>query len=237
MITTIAHRGEPRGHRENTLPAIEAGVAAGASMVEIDLRLTADGHLVVLHDRTLERLWGDPRAVEAVTFADLASAHRSPAAEWSIPTADEAVDLIVALDSQVMLDVTSVSIGLATAALVEDRGIADRVLYAGDLAALAAIRERQPTAAIALSWESPEPPGDPVWATVAPRFFNPEWVLVDEQLVADAHAAGRLVSTWTVDDPVEMERLVRIGVDAIISNEIASLVAVVADSATRQPKG
>jgi glycerophosphoryl diester phosphodiesterase len=230
MVMTIAHRGEPRGHRENTLPAIRSAVAAGAEMVEIDLRLTADNELVVLHDPTLERLWGDPRAIAQVSFEDLAKAHRQRTAEWSVPTADEALDLIVALDSRVMLDVTSVPIGLAACALVERRGLVDRVLYAGDTRALAAIRALQPAAAIALSWGHPTPPGDEVWTEVAPQYFNPEWVLLDERTVTATHAAGRLVSTWTVDDPGQMARLAEIGVDAIISNQIAALVGVVQDA-------
>ena len=62
-VTAIAHRGEPVGHRENTLPAFEAAVALGADMVEIDLRRTRDGAIVVLHDQTLERLWGRAASV------------------------------------------------------------------------------------------------------------------------------------------------------------------------------
>jgi glycerophosphoryl diester phosphodiesterase len=226
MITTIAHRGETRGNRENTLPAIQAAVDAGADIVEIDLRLTADSQLVVLHDPTLERLWSDPRAVAQVTFADLTEAHRQPTADWSIPTADQALDLIVALDSRFMLDVTSVPIGLATCAMVERRGLVDRVLYAGDTRALAAIRAAQPAAAIALSWERSTPPDEQVWAEVAPQYFNPEWVLVDEQVVESTHDAGRRVSTWTVDDQEQMTRLAWMGVDAIISNRIDVLVGV-----------
>ena len=230
MTMTIAHRGEPRGHRENTLPAIQAGVDAGADMVEIDLRLTADGQLVLLHDPTLQRLWGDPRPVAEVPFADLAAAHRRPSAEWSVPTLDEALDLIVALDSRFMLDVTSVPIGLATHAAVQARGVSDRALYAGETKALAAIRERQPDAEIALSWGSATPPDDDVWTRVAPQYFNPEWVLLDEEIVTRTHAAGRLVSTWTVDDPDQMRRLVALGVDAIISNQIAALVGVMTEA-------
>ena len=161
MTTAIAHRGEPRGNRENTLPAIEAAVAAGADMVEIDLRLTADDRLVVLHDPTLERLWDDPRPVSSVSFGDLAAAHRAPGGAWSLPTAEEALDLVAQLGTQVMLDVTSVAIGLATQALVRERGLDAHVLYAGDTEALARIRERQPGAAIALSGAS-DPPGEEV---------------------------------------------------------------------------
>ena len=53
VVVAIAHRGEPVGHRENTLPAFAAAVALGADMVELDLRRTRDGAIVVLHDQTL----------------------------------------------------------------------------------------------------------------------------------------------------------------------------------------
>ena len=59
----IAHRGEPFGCRENTLPAFEAAVSLRADMVEIDVRRTADGAVAVVHDPTLDRLWGIDRLV------------------------------------------------------------------------------------------------------------------------------------------------------------------------------
>ncbi len=57
-VTAIAHRGDPFAARENTLPAFAAAAAGGADWVELDLRRTRDGEIVVLHDQTLERLWG-----------------------------------------------------------------------------------------------------------------------------------------------------------------------------------
>lgn len=56
----IAHRGDPSAHRENTLAAVMAAVAAGADAVEVDVHLAADGTPVVVHDETFERLWDDP---------------------------------------------------------------------------------------------------------------------------------------------------------------------------------
>jgi glycerophosphoryl diester phosphodiesterase len=56
-VLAIAHRGDPLGHRENTLPAFAAAVAQGADMLELDLRRTRDGAIVVLHDQSLLRLW------------------------------------------------------------------------------------------------------------------------------------------------------------------------------------
>ena len=60
-----AHRGFSTAAPENTLPALEMALAAGADVAEIDVKLTRDGHLVLMHDATLDRtttIPGDPRA-------------------------------------------------------------------------------------------------------------------------------------------------------------------------------
>ena len=57
-VAAIAHRGDPVRERENTLPAFASASAMGADWVELDLRRTRDGEIVVLHDQTLGRLWG-----------------------------------------------------------------------------------------------------------------------------------------------------------------------------------
>lgn len=225
MLRAIAHRGEPRGHRENTLPAIRAAAAYGPDLVEIDLRLTADGEVVLLHDPTLRRLWEDRRAIDAVTASELREVGR-PDGDCRVPTLHEALDVAAELDLGYMLDVTSAPIGLAVADVLAARGREDRMLYAGDTDALAAIRKRRPDAEIALSWGSRTPPEDRVWQAVRPRYFNPDARLVTRQLVSDQHEQGREVSTWTVDERADMIRLRELGVDAIITNEIATLVEV-----------
>ena len=70
-VTAIAHRGEPVEHRENTVPAFSAAVALGADMVELDLRRTSDGAIVVLHDQMLDRLWGVSRSVGDLDLAEV----------------------------------------------------------------------------------------------------------------------------------------------------------------------
>ena len=59
----VAHRGDPYVHRENTLASVRSALRKGADAVEVDVRLTRDGVPVLLHDATLKRLWGHPRAV------------------------------------------------------------------------------------------------------------------------------------------------------------------------------
>lgn len=69
----VAHRGVWREAPENSLPAIERAIAAGYDVVEIDVRRTADGEFVLLHDDTLERMAGLNREPEEMTSRELAS--------------------------------------------------------------------------------------------------------------------------------------------------------------------
>ncbi|MFN0008965.1 MAG: glycerophosphodiester phosphodiesterase family protein [Planctomycetota bacterium] len=69
----VAHRGWAARFPENTRSALEAAVGAGARFLEVDVQVSADGHPVLFHDRTLHRLCGVPGSVHERTLDDLAS--------------------------------------------------------------------------------------------------------------------------------------------------------------------
>ncbi|MBT3155657.1 glycerophosphodiester phosphodiesterase, partial [Streptomyces sp. CHD11] len=70
-VTAVGHRGDPYLARENTLPSIRSALERGADAVEIDVRVTRDGVPVLLHDATLERLWGHGRRLDRLDHAEL----------------------------------------------------------------------------------------------------------------------------------------------------------------------
>ncbi|MCE8051110.1 glycerophosphodiester phosphodiesterase [Halomonas daqingensis] len=94
-VTVIAHRGSSMAAPENTLAAIERAVEDRSHYVEIDVRLSADGEVVLYHDRSLQRLTGDPRNVRDLTLEEL---RQFDVGSWfgdafvgeRIPTLDEA---------------------------------------------------------------------------------------------------------------------------------------------------
>ena len=100
-VTIVAHRGCWEGTSENTLDAISACIAFGIDMVELDVRRTADGALVLMHDATVERTTDGQGAVEALTLAQVRAlkvraAKGGPTAALTarhVPTLDEALDL------------------------------------------------------------------------------------------------------------------------------------------------
>ena len=97
-IAVIAHRGEHRAHPENTLPAFQAAIDAGADFFELDVRTTADGRLVLMHDRTVDRTTNGAGAVREMTFEQIraldAGAKFSPRfAGTKVPSFEEALAL------------------------------------------------------------------------------------------------------------------------------------------------
>jgi glycerophosphoryl diester phosphodiesterase len=97
-IVVIAHRGEHRAHPENTLPAFQAAIDAGADSFELDVRTTSDGRLVLMHDARVDRTTNGSGAVRAMTFDQIraldAGAKFSPRfAGTKVPSFEEALAL------------------------------------------------------------------------------------------------------------------------------------------------
>jgi glycerophosphoryl diester phosphodiesterase len=219
-VVAIAHRGEPVGHRENTLPAFAAAVASGADMVEIDLRRTRDEVIVVLHDQTLERLWGLGVSAGDVDLADVVALGEG---DVRIPTLS---DVLAAVPLPLMVDFTRREVVPGGLEAVQSAGALDRCLFVtGNVAALQQLRARSAEARIGLTWtDGPEPPLE-LLHELGAEYWNPMFGLVTTDGVAAVHDAGLRVSTWTVDTAEDTTRMLEAGVDAIVSNRIAALVA------------
>lgn len=220
----IAHRGDPYAFRENTLPALAAAVRAGADMVEIDIRRTADGAVVVLHDPTLERLWGLARPVAELTLAEVRGLGGR---DGRIPELREVLEVVQA---PLMVDFTEADVVEPALEAVVAAGALDRALFAGgNVAGHRLLRSLAPAARIALTWTSAEPVPDALLDELAAEFLNPCFELVEPELVAAMRDRGTGVSTWTVDAPGEMARVLDAGVDAVVTNRVGALVALLAD--------
>lgn len=133
----VAHRGDPYQIRENTLPSLRSALDRGADAVEVDVRVTRDGVPMLLHDATLERLWGHERrlaSLSADVVTDLTAGR--------LPRLDEA--LRVTLDSRLMIDLPGTPSRRDVAAMigtVRESGAADRVYWSGDAATMLLVRE------------------------------------------------------------------------------------------------
>ncbi|MFG2377735.1 glycerophosphodiester phosphodiesterase [Streptomyces sp. NPDC048504] len=210
----VAHRGDPWAAVENTLEAVRLAAGAGADAIEVDLRCTADGVVVLHHDDDLRRLWGRPESVAALKLAELREF--APA----VPTLREALE--AAGGVPLLLDTGNPVV--AEAAHAELGRLGAVAMFCGAAEAMAAVRARDERITLFLSWYGELPPSEDVLGAVRPQYFNPEHRFLSEESVAYWHARDVLVSCWTVDDADRRGELLAWGVDAIIGNDLNGVV-------------
>ncbi|MEU1019779.1 glycerophosphodiester phosphodiesterase [Streptomyces sp. NPDC005900] len=214
-VTAVAHRGDPYRVRENTLPSLRSAFERGADAVEIDVRLSSDGVPVLLHDATLERLWGYARPLGALSAAEL-----DGLTEGGVPTLEAA--LAATEGRRIMIDLPGATHDAVRTVVgtVAECGAAERVYYCAGGQTMLALRDADPAAEIALTWTTLAPPRRVLLDAVKPRWLNYRFPLVDGELVRQVHRDGFLVSAWTPDTRRSMRRLLDAGVDAITTNRI-----------------
>ncbi|WP_406294679.1 glycerophosphodiester phosphodiesterase [Embleya sp. NBC_00888] len=228
MTLAVAHRGDPRRFRENTLPSLASALDQGADLVEIDLEITRDGHLVLLHDATLRRLWWRNARVRDLTLAQVQEIGRR--GKYRVPSFDEALELIKGTRGGLMVDFGEIELAEPAVDAVDRHGVNERILYVGGPVAMSRVREHATHAHIGLSGDSfARVPDAAVLRDLRPEYINLRWRAYDAASVERCHADGYLVSAWTVDSPRVMRRLVAMGVDMIISNRVGRLIGVLAE--------
>ncbi|MFK8849419.1 glycerophosphodiester phosphodiesterase [Streptomyces sp. Ac-502] len=220
-VAVIGHRGAPYDHRENTLASLGAALAAGADAVEIDVRLTADRVPVLLHDPTLERLWGHDRRLSSLTYAQV-----DEVTAGGVPTLRAALALTAEYPSaRALIDLPDPAAAKSAVGEVHESGAADRAYYCGGGLSMLAVRAADPAAELALSWSRTAPPRPELLARVRPRWLNYHFGLITPDLVERAHGDGYLCAAWTTDTPRAARRLQRAGVDAVTTNRVAAVRA------------
>nr|WSW66511.1 glycerophosphodiester phosphodiesterase [Streptomyces sp. NBC_00995] len=228
-VTAVAHRGDPYRVRENTLPSIRSALDRGADAVEIDVRVTRDGVPVLLHDATLERLWGHDVRLDRLTHQELTGLTGG-----AVPTLREA--LLAAGAHRLMLDLPGSTPDSVrrTVGVVRECGAGERAYYCAGPEAMLRVRAADPSAEIAMTWTTTAPPRAALLDAVRPRWVNYRFALVSRELTDRNHRDGLLVSAWTADTGRTMRRLIRHGVDSITTNRIDVLHRVILNSTAAQ---
>ncbi|MFC7625899.1 inositol monophosphatase family protein [Microlunatus sp. GCM10028923] len=228
----VAHRGvhsEPDGTWENTPAALRAALAEGVRMIEIDVRVTRDDAVVLLHDATLERLWGDPRSIGDV---ELAEVRELGGGDRRIPLLAEALELLRDTGTILLIDMDEPGPAGPAAEVVRDAGAEGFTAWCGHPNAMRTIRAALPDAQVWQPWYSTEPPTAADLAELRPAVVNANHLLVGRRWVEAVHDLGAEVSCWTVDDPAQAAHLTTIGVDSLTTNRVRAVRDAVAAVAT-----
>ena len=224
------HRGHSVTHPENTIPALREAVRLGADGVEIDVQPTADGSIVLMHDRSPLRTTnladvqpskvGVP--VHRFTLAELAVLD---AGGWKsgvfagtpVPTLRDVVHALRGCDVRISVELKAAPVDprAYVRAVLEELGGRGRVSlmsFDRDIAeaalplhhAVGLVSNRAPSADDLSRFDE----------------FHVNARRIDRRLVERVHAAGGLLTAWTVDDARQVARLRDLGVDAVTTNDV-----------------
>lgn len=232
----IAHRGAGLLAPENTLAALRLAASLGQRMVEFDVKLTADGEAVLLHDDTLDRTTDGRGPVAARTLASLdtldAGAWHGPTfAGERIPTLDAAIDLLRALHLDANVELKPCpgrarETGARVTAILRDRwplGATPPLVSSFSAEALQASREVAPSLPRALLVDAVTDAALDRAVSLGCVALDVNHRALDEAALARVRSCGLRVLVWTVNDPARAAALRSMGVDGVITDAVEVL--------------
>ena len=222
----IGHRGAAADAPENTLAAFALALEQGADGIELDVQLCADGVPVIMHDDTVDRTCDGAGRVGDLTLAELQLLTID--GEHPIPTLD---DLFATFGRRTLYNVELKALGLddgglsaAVARIIAAHGVGEQVLISSFSPFTVRAAQRAMPAGVPVALLRERRVTRLTHALLRAAADHPYYPLVDEALMAWARRRGLRVNVWTVDDPTEARRLIRLGVHGIITNRPGEII-------------
>ena len=242
----FAHRGSTILWPENTLKAFQGAAGYGCQYIESDLHMTRDGIIVLFHDDKLERLtngrgkiknwdWEDLRRLDAAYYFKPDQNFPLRGKNISIPSLEEAVTAFKNI--MFNLDLKQPCMEPALSEFIKKHRLQDRVL----ITSFNDFRTRrfQKLLKTASSAGIIETALNRIWTGLGGRAYKTRaeaWQVpvkkgcfnvINKRLINAAHKAGIQVHAWTVNEPAEMDRLLKMGVDGIVTDRIDILTRII----------
>lgn len=223
MILT-GHRGAAKLEPENTLLSIQKAIDLGVDQIEIDVHLTRDGHLVVIHDTTVDRTTDGQGAIANLTLAEVKQLDAGKGER--IPTLQEVIDLV---RGKVILQIELKGPNTAEPVIqtVKQNSMENEVLLTSFVhERLREARQLNPNLRLGALWANPPPDACEQAIDMGAEAIHIQHLNIDPQLVQQAHTHGLEIRAWNPDTVEEIQRAVDLGVDAIGSNRPDLLIAI-----------
>jgi glycerophosphoryl diester phosphodiesterase len=225
-VIITGHRGALGSEPENTLRSFRRAVRDGCDEIELDLRVTADNELVVMHDATVDRTTDGTGDVEELTFAELRALDAGLGEQ--VPTWAEAV---AAVDVQFQAEVKTVrAVPLLVSSLQADPSLAARTIVTSSHAEiLLAVRQAMASASTGMIFGRTPAVADVLALAKAAEAGTALCGIAGLTVegVAELHEEGLDVTAWPVPDAAVFAKAVELGVDGITTDHPDRLRAVV----------
>ncbi|WP_438444913.1 glycerophosphodiester phosphodiesterase [Gorillibacterium sp. sgz5001074] len=230
-----AHRGASGDAPENTMAAFRLALEQGAEGIELDVQMTADGLLAVIHDETLDRTTDRKGWVGDLTYDEIRRADASfrfPAYKGEpVPLLSQVLELLVPTSLELNIELKNgirLYDGMEEAAvrLVREYGLEQRVVFSSfNHYSVAKLVRLAPEIESGILYEAGLYRPWDYASTVGARALHPYLYSINRELTDAAHEAGLKVRPWTANSEQEWAALTAAGVDAIITNYPARLLA------------
>lgn len=221
----IGHRGASADAPENTLAAFALALEQNADGIEFDVQLSRDGVPVIMHDDTVDRTTNGAGRVSDLTLAELRQL--TIAGDQSIPTLDELFEMFgrrtlynIELKG---LKINDGGLSAAVANAIENHQVAECALISSFSPFFVRAARRHLPRSVPVAHLRERPSTRIFHRFVHAEADHPLHTLVNEELMEWARRRGVRVNAWTVDDPIEAQRLIRLGVHGIITNRPGAL--------------
>ncbi len=235
MIT--AHRGASHGAPENTRASVELAIAEQADYAEVDVRLTADGVPVLLHDRTLFRTTGVVNEIDKVTYEEVAGydVGRRYAEVYRGECVPCLKEILEDYGRKIKFNIelkgeNGRSLAEKVVMLIELYGLEEQCVVSSDSYELLEYVKKRNTA-IKTGYILSRVYGE-IYGYDAADFFSVKEEYVTEQMVRGAHAKGKEIHVWTVNKAQEIKKMQELRVDNIITDNPAYVREILEGHAT-----
>jgi glycerophosphoryl diester phosphodiesterase len=215
-LLKIGHRGARAYEPENTLRSFGRAIELGVDAVELDVRRTADGKVVVIHDDKVDRTTDGTGMVSKLTLEEI-KGFKTKEGE-KIPTLGEALDFLRGKE-KVLIELKEAGLEEEVVGLIKERGMEDGVIVISFLEeALRRVRELDEVVATGLLYVRHKRPIEAALALGA-KYMLPLYRFTHSSDVKKAHEAGLKVIVWTINTPEEVTTYKQKGVDGIATDK------------------
>ncbi|MHA1684164.1 MAG: glycerophosphodiester phosphodiesterase [Promethearchaeota archaeon] len=228
-----AHRGLSPEYPENTTLAIKKAIEIGVDYIEIDVHKTKDSKLVVSHDPNLKRCTGKEGIIKDLDFNQILE-HDLPRGQ-KIPLLADVLDVIKDSGTKLNIEIKAFECEQLLVDLVTSKAVEDQVQYSSFLfPVLMEMEDVDPRAELCplIGYVCNFKVEDLLKQVkmVNARYINLQYTCITAELVKSAHENGIGVQAWTPDSQDDLQLMIDIGVDIIITNEPRRLLSMLQGS-------
>jgi glycerophosphoryl diester phosphodiesterase len=223
MVSIIGHRGASFEKPENTIASFVRAVELGADMIELDIHLTEDDHLVVIHDKTVDRTTNGKGVVASLTLKEIREFDAGNGER--IPTLMEVLDTVagkIKVNIEMKGSCTASALNDHTSEILKMGYSKDDILVSsfspielydlhelGSIFPLGVLVDRDPNGAEEFAME------------IDAAALHPNFEFTNLEFIKICHGSDLLVNVWTVNEEADMMSMLEMGVDGLITDNVA----------------